>query len=75
MREAIFFLIKYFVNYGIWIFGASWLLAVGSQIIFIRSGEARNANRENMPAIIKKRIYIGIVVLIVGTIFALIPIK
>lgn len=75
MREAIIFLLKIIVKYGIWIFGASWLLAVGSQVIFIQGDNAKSKMRENIPAIFKNRIYIGIVILIVGTIFALIPIK
>jgi hypothetical protein len=66
MREAIVFLLKIIVKYGIWIFGAAWLLAVGSQVIFVQGDTVKS---------IRNRIYIGIVILIVGTIFALIPIK
>jgi hypothetical protein len=66
MREAIVFLLKVSIKYGILIFGAAWLLAVGSQCIFVKGDKTKN---------IKNRIYIGISILIVGMIFTLIPIK
>ncbi len=66
MREAIVFLLKILIKNGIWIFGAAWLLAVGSQFIFAKGDKTNN---------LKRRIYIGITILIVGTIVALIPIN
>jgi len=66
MREAIVFLLKISIKNGIWIFGAAWLLAVGSQFIFVKGDKIKN---------MKNRVYIGIGILIVGMIFTLIPIN
>lgn len=64
MREAIIFLLKISVKHGIWIFGVAWLVAIGSQKIYVKG---------NQITIMKKRIYFGLLLLIIGTILAITP--
>ena len=75
MRETIVFLLKLSAKYGIWIFGLSWLLAVGSQLIFFYTDNGSSKTKENILSYCKNRINVGVVILLVGIIFALIPIK
>lgn len=63
MREAIVFLLKISIKYGIWIFGAAWLLAVGSQWIFVKGNQTTN---------MKRRFCFGLLIFIIGTIISLI---
>lgn len=65
MREAIVFLLKISVKHGIWIFGVAWLVAIGSQWIYVKGNQSTN---------MKKRVYFGIIFSITGTILAIIPI-
>ncbi len=75
MKETIVFLLKIFAKYGIWIFGLSWLLAIGSQINFFRTDNVLSKTKESILAHYKNRINVGVVILLVGIIIALIPIK
>lgn len=74
MRETIVFLLKIFAKHGIWIFGLSWLLAIGSQIIFFHTDNVLSKTKENILSHCRNRINVGVVILLVGIIFALIPI-
>jgi hypothetical protein len=74
MKEAIVFFLKMIVKYGIWIFGASWLLAAGSQVIYSRTERGGNSS-DDAPENVKRKIILGALILIVGIIMALIPIQ
>ena len=70
MREALDFALRVFLRQGIWIAGAAWLFAVASWVIFIRTdGEARSI--EDLPEAMKRKIILGVVVLIVGIVIAI----
>ena len=74
MREAIVFLLKIIVKYGIWIFGLAWLVAVGSRANYSRADRA-GISSDDAPENVKRNIILGVIILIVGIIIALIPIK
>jgi hypothetical protein len=74
LNDAIEFALRVFLKQGIWIVGAAWLVAVGSREIFSRADGAGKSS-DDEPENVKRKIIIGALVLIVGIIIALIPIK
>lgn len=70
MREALDFAIRVFIKHGVWIAGASWLLAVGSRAIFARADGVEKSSEDASEAV-KRRIILGVIVLIIGIVMAL----
>jgi len=70
MREALDFALRVFLRQGIWIAGVAWLFAVASWAIFTRAdGEAKS--KEDSPEAVKRKIILGLGVLVVGIIIAI----
>jgi hypothetical protein len=70
MREALDFALRVFLRQGIWIAGAAWLFAVGSWAIFTRA-DSEAKSKEDSPEAMKRKIILGVVVLIVGIVIAI----
>ncbi len=70
MTETLKFILRVFVQQGIWIAGLGWLLAVGGWAVFIRrNGGERSA--EDSPNLLKRKALIGAIVLAIGIVIAL----
>jgi hypothetical protein len=74
LKDAIDFAFRIFLKHGIWIVGAACLVAVGSRVIFVRAG-GEGKSSDDAPEITKRRIILGVIVLVIGIVIALIPIK
>jgi len=74
LKDAINIALRVFLKQGIWIVGAAWLIAVGSRAIYSRADRA-GISSDDAPENVKRKIILGALVLIVGIIIALIPIK
>jgi hypothetical protein len=72
LTDALEFAFRVFIKQGIWIVGAAWLFAIGSQMIYSRSDGAGKASNE-MPEVVKHKLILGVIMLGVGIIIALIP--
>jgi len=74
LKDALEFALRVFLKQGIWIVGAAWLVAVGSRAIYSRA-DREGKSGEDAPDIIKRKIILGALVIIVGIIIAIIPLK
>jgi hypothetical protein len=70
MSEAASFFLRVFIRPGIWIAALAWLLAVGGWALFVRQ-EGLAKSDEDAAELLKRKVILGVAVLIVGIIVAL----
>lgn len=75
MKEAILFLLKLAVKYGILMVGVSWLVVTASFFLYERSGPIGGVEYDNTLGLYKSRLYTGIRIIVLGLVISLILIK
>ena len=74
MKTALEFALRIYLKQGIWFFGAAWLVAVGSRVIYYRADRAGKSS-DDSPENVKRKIILGALALMIGIIIAFIPVQ
>jgi hypothetical protein len=73
LKETLDFALRVFLKQGIWIVGAAWLLAALSRAIYSRADQT-GESRGDRPCAAKRKIILGVLVLVLGIFIALLPV-